>query len=162
MKTRAIIRGICYAALLAIPVSTFGAGKHADHSVSIGEITKRNITVHFVAKNAIREACGKRAAGCAFMRLNSIYIPEDKAYGWTGTHNAKIQVKWESYKGISCKRSFACLKDGVVHAYNLPFDHHRQNELGDAFAEAMGLEYNPRRAKVLGHEMKHILTGARH
>jgi hypothetical protein len=147
------------AAILLTPM----AGLASNDTSGLGDkLTTTDVIIKFVSKKQLKSDCGKRAAGCAFIESHMIYIPEDRAYGWTGTHRANINIQWESRRSLSCKRSYACVKDGVVHAYNLPFSHRRISELGDAFAKVIGLSYNPRRATALGHELKHILTGQRH
>jgi hypothetical protein len=123
---------------------------------------KHEVTVHFLSKGELYQACGKKVRGCAMIETKSIFLPEDRSHNWVGTRSQALEITWEEWKDISCKRTVACVKDGIVHAANLRFDHARMNEFGAALAEVLGLEYNRRLVTVLGHEMKHILTTERH
>ena len=62
---------------------------------------------------------------------------------------------------MDCDNKYACVKDEVIHARNLDFNHRGLVWLGVAYAEVIGLEYNPRRLELLAHELKHVLTGER-
>jgi hypothetical protein len=134
------------------------------------DITVKQVVFRFVEKDQLRELCGARARACAYTNANVIVLPQDDAYGWTGTRTARVQVVWHTKQslreirdlgGKNCNSKYACVVNDVVHAINLSFEHRGLVWLGEAYAEAIGLEYNPRRVELLAHELKHVLTGER-
>lgn len=152
------------AALTALAALTAPLTATANLATS-ADITVKRVVIRFLAENELKSVCGQRARACAYTHANVIILPEDEAYGWTGTRTARLRVQWHSrrsLKSLDCGSRYACLKDDVVHARNVGFHDRGIVWLGEAYAAAIGLEYNPRRVELLAHELKHVLTGERH
>lgn len=59
-------------------------------------------------------------------------------------------------------RSGACFVDGVLHTEDYPFENrHKMAVLGDACAEAFGINIAFNDAEYLGHECMHLINPAR-
>ncbi len=161
MSKLASLAAVALAALAALTAPYTATANVATSA----EITVKRVVIRFLAKNELKSVCGKRARACAYSHANIVILPEDEAYGWTGTRTARLQVQWHtrsSLKSLDCGSRYACLQGGVVHARNVGFHDRGIVWLGEAYAAAIGLEYNPRRVELLAHELKHVLTGERH
>lgn len=71
-------------AILAMGIPFTAAANVADSS----QVTTKRVVVRFVEKGEVRAMCGARARACAFTNANVVILPEDEAYGWTGTRMA--------------------------------------------------------------------------
>lgn len=129
------------------------------------QVTVKRVVVRFLPRAELAGHCGKRALACAYTHAGVVLLPEDRAYGWTGTVVARVAVRWHSHRSLreqGCGRRVACVQGDVIHARNLDYNHRALAWLGEAYADYLGLEYNPRRMHLLAHELRHVLTGQGH
>jgi len=157
---------VTFAAVAMAAVIAFAApGNALAIEAHLDEIVTKRVVIRFMERDELKRTCGARARACAYVNANVIILPEDEAYGWTGQITARVRVQWHdkhSIKELDCENRYACVRGDVVHARDLSFRHRGLVWLGEAYAAAIGLEYNPRRVELLAHELKHVLTGERH
>lgn len=165
MLRKLIITLLAAAAALAMPLAAHAYEAHHDEQDHYEGVVTKRVVIRFMERDELKRTCGARARACAYVNANVIILPEDEAYGWTGQIVKRIRVKWHdkhSIKELDCDNRYACVRGDIVHARDVSFRHRGIVWLGEAYAEAIGLEYNRRRVELLAHELKHVLTGERH
>lgn len=91
--------------------------------------------------------CGEGIRGCAIGQ--TMVLPGDHQ-----VIKSTVRVRHVEW-AEGCERSLACYVDGEIRTPFTRFHHARLAELGEAVAEAVGVEY--RDTRLLAHEFQHLL-----